>query len=131
MNNNSVRSQKRRSRRREPISKYARAFVTDLRRFRGTMPSDSDEDVKRVVRSAKDKRYHDLKEVIRSSRNVKKIKDMSRLLMCGCARMQAVHSCSVRRPRQGVHQSATGHRERGRHDAALLPSLCVRIERFY
>jgi len=42
--------------------------------------SDEEEDVKRVVRSAKDKRYEELQGIIKTMRNHKKIKDMSKLL---------------------------------------------------
>lgn len=42
--------------------------------------SDEEEDVKRVVRSTKEKRYEDLSNIIKSIRNYKKIKDMSSLL---------------------------------------------------
>ncbi|XP_058460133.1 eukaryotic translation initiation factor 3 subunit C [Malaya genurostris] len=42
--------------------------------------SDEEEDVKRVVRSTKEKRYEDLSNLIKSIRNYKKIKDMSSLL---------------------------------------------------
>lgn len=42
--------------------------------------SDDEEDVKRVVRSTKEKRYEDLSNIIKSIRNYKKIKDMASLL---------------------------------------------------
>ncbi|XP_058830814.1 eukaryotic translation initiation factor 3 subunit C [Topomyia yanbarensis] len=42
--------------------------------------SDEEEDVKRVVRSTKEKRYEDLSNLIKSIRNYKKIKDMSSML---------------------------------------------------
>jgi len=42
--------------------------------------SDDEEDVKRVVRSAKDKRYEELQGIIKTMKNHKKIKDMSKLL---------------------------------------------------
>ncbi|XP_055534563.1 eukaryotic translation initiation factor 3 subunit C [Wyeomyia smithii] len=42
--------------------------------------SDEEEDVKRVVRSTKEKRYEDLSSIIKSIRNFKKIKDMPSLL---------------------------------------------------
>lgn len=42
--------------------------------------SDEEEDVKRVVRSTKEKRYEDLSNIIKSIRNYKKIKDMASLL---------------------------------------------------
>lgn len=42
--------------------------------------SDEEEDTKRVVRSAKEKRYEDLKSIIKQLRNYKKIKDMSSML---------------------------------------------------
>ncbi|XP_058120521.1 eukaryotic translation initiation factor 3 subunit C isoform X1 [Anopheles ziemanni] len=42
--------------------------------------SDDEEDVKRVVRSKKEKRYEDLSNIIKSIRNHKKIKDMSSVL---------------------------------------------------
>lgn len=42
--------------------------------------SDEEEDVKRVVRSTKEKRYEDLSNIIKNIRNYKKIKDMSSML---------------------------------------------------
>uniref|UniRef100_U5EZ45 Eukaryotic translation initiation factor 3 subunit C n=1 Tax=Corethrella appendiculata TaxID=1370023 RepID=U5EZ45_9DIPT len=42
--------------------------------------SDDEEEVKRVVRSAKEKRYEDLSNIIKNIRNHKKIKDMASLL---------------------------------------------------
>lgn len=42
--------------------------------------SDEEEDVKRVVRSTKEKRYEELSNIIKSIRNYKKIKDMASLL---------------------------------------------------
>lgn len=42
--------------------------------------SDEEEDVKRVVRSKKEKRYEDLSNIIKTIRNHKKIKDMSSVL---------------------------------------------------
>ncbi|XP_063219969.1 eukaryotic translation initiation factor 3 subunit C [Bacillus rossius redtenbacheri] len=42
--------------------------------------SDEEEDVKRVVRSAKEKRYEELTNIIKNIRNYKKIKDMSSML---------------------------------------------------
>lgn len=42
--------------------------------------SDDEEDVKRVVRSTKEKRYEDLSNIIKSIRNYKKIKDMASML---------------------------------------------------
>lgn len=42
--------------------------------------SDDEEEVKRVVRSTKDKRYEELSNVIKAIRNHRKIKDMSSLL---------------------------------------------------
>ncbi|KAG1714276.1 Eukaryotic translation initiation factor 3 subunit C [Nymphon striatum] len=42
--------------------------------------SDDEDETKRVVRSAKEKRYEDLTEIIKQIRNHKKIKDMSKLL---------------------------------------------------
>ncbi|XP_039295242.1 eukaryotic translation initiation factor 3 subunit C [Nilaparvata lugens] len=42
--------------------------------------SDEEEDTKRVVRSAKEKRYEDLMNTIKQIRNFKKIKDMSSML---------------------------------------------------
>ncbi|KAI0212557.1 Eukaryotic translation initiation factor 3 subunit C [Lamellibrachia satsuma] len=42
--------------------------------------SDEEEEVKRVVRSAKDKRFEELKEIIKKTRNHKKIKDMAKIL---------------------------------------------------
>uniref|UniRef100_A0A1B6HN24 Eukaryotic translation initiation factor 3 subunit C n=1 Tax=Homalodisca liturata TaxID=320908 RepID=A0A1B6HN24_9HEMI len=42
--------------------------------------SDEEEDTKRVVRSAKEKRYEDLRNTIKQLRNYKKIKDMSSML---------------------------------------------------
>ncbi|XP_075238234.1 eukaryotic translation initiation factor 3 subunit c [Lycorma delicatula] len=42
--------------------------------------SDEEEDTKRVVRSAKEKRYEDLTNTIKQIRNFKKIKDMSSML---------------------------------------------------
>ncbi|XP_052861775.1 eukaryotic translation initiation factor 3 subunit C [Anopheles cruzii] len=42
--------------------------------------SDEEEDVKRVVRSKKEKRYEDLTNVLKSIRNHKKIKDMASVL---------------------------------------------------
>lgn len=42
--------------------------------------SDDEEDVKRVVRSAKEKRYEELSNIIKNIRNSKKIKDMSSIL---------------------------------------------------
>lgn len=42
--------------------------------------SDDEEETKRVVRSAKDKRYDELKEIIKTMNNHKKIKDMSKVL---------------------------------------------------
>lgn len=43
-------------------------------------PSDDEEEVKRVVRSAKEKRYEELTNIIKQIRNYKKIKDMSSML---------------------------------------------------
>jgi len=45
-----------------------------------TLFSDSEEETKRVVRSAKDKRYEEIREIIYKLRNHKKIKDMSKIL---------------------------------------------------
>ncbi|XP_049793342.1 eukaryotic translation initiation factor 3 subunit C [Schistocerca nitens] len=42
--------------------------------------SDEEEDTKRVVRSAKEKRYEELTNIIKQIRNYKKIKDMSSML---------------------------------------------------
>ncbi|XP_070204954.1 eukaryotic translation initiation factor 3 subunit C-like isoform X3 [Littorina saxatilis] len=42
--------------------------------------SDDEEDTKRVVRSEKDKRYDDLRNIIKTMRNHKKIKDMASVL---------------------------------------------------
>lgn len=42
--------------------------------------SDEEEDIKRVVRSAREKRYEELIEIIKLIKNHKKIKDMSKLL---------------------------------------------------
>ncbi|XP_019877854.1 eukaryotic translation initiation factor 3 subunit C isoform X2 [Aethina tumida] len=42
--------------------------------------SDDEEEVKRVVRSAKEKRYEELMNIIKQIRNFKKIKDMSSML---------------------------------------------------
>lgn len=42
--------------------------------------SDDEEEVKRVVRSAKEKRYEELTSIIKQIRNFKKIKDMSSML---------------------------------------------------
>ncbi|CAH0548824.1 unnamed protein product [Brassicogethes aeneus] len=42
--------------------------------------SDDEEEVKRVVRSAKEKRYEELMNIIKQIRNYKKIKDMSSML---------------------------------------------------
>lgn len=42
--------------------------------------SDDEEEVKRVVRSAKEKRYEELTNIIKQIRNYKKIKDMSSML---------------------------------------------------
>ncbi|KAG7174371.1 Eukaryotic translation initiation factor 3 subunit C-like [Homarus americanus] len=42
--------------------------------------SEDEEDTKRIVRSAKEKRYEELKNIIRSIKNYKKNKDMSNLL---------------------------------------------------
>ncbi|CAI9724313.1 translation initiation factor 3 subunit C [Octopus vulgaris] len=42
--------------------------------------SEEEEDIKRVVRSAKDKRFEEMQNVIRQLRNHKKIKDMSNVL---------------------------------------------------
>lgn len=42
--------------------------------------SDDEEEVKRVVRSAKEKRYEELANNIKQIRNFKKIKDMSSML---------------------------------------------------
>ena len=42
--------------------------------------SSDDEDTKRVVRSEKDKRYDELREIIKRIKNDKKIKDMSKCL---------------------------------------------------
>lgn len=42
--------------------------------------SDDEEEVKRVVRSAKEKRYEELTNLIKQIRNFKKIKDMSSML---------------------------------------------------
>lgn len=44
------------------------------------MQSDEEEDTKRVVRSAKEKRYEELTNLIKQIRNHKKIKDMTRIL---------------------------------------------------
>ncbi|XP_050091177.1 eukaryotic translation initiation factor 3 subunit C [Anopheles aquasalis] len=43
--------------------------------------SDEEEDIKRVVRSKKEKRYEDLTNIIKNIRNHKKIKDMSSVLV--------------------------------------------------
>ncbi|XP_013399925.1 eukaryotic translation initiation factor 3 subunit C isoform X2 [Lingula anatina] len=42
--------------------------------------SDDEEDTKRVVRSAKDKRYEEIRNIIKQLKNHKKIKDMSNVL---------------------------------------------------
>jgi translation initiation factor 3 subunit C len=42
--------------------------------------SDEEEETKRVVRSAKEKRYEDLTNIMKQIRNFKKIKDMSSML---------------------------------------------------
>ena len=42
--------------------------------------SDDEEEQKRIVRSAKEKRFEELKEIIRQIRNFKKIKDLSNML---------------------------------------------------
>ncbi|KAK9746763.1 Eukaryotic translation initiation factor 3 subunit 8 N-terminus [Popillia japonica] len=42
--------------------------------------SDDEEEVKRVVRSMKEKRYEELTNIIKQIRNYKKIKDMSCML---------------------------------------------------
>lgn len=42
--------------------------------------SDDEEEVKRVVRSTKEKRYEELTNIIKQIRNHKKIKDMSSML---------------------------------------------------
>lgn len=46
--------------------------------------SDEEEDTKRVVRSAKEKRYEEITNLIKQIRNFKKIKDMSSLLSSRC-----------------------------------------------
>lgn len=42
--------------------------------------SDDEEEIKRVVRSTKEKRYEELTNIIKQIRNYKKIKDMSSML---------------------------------------------------
>lgn len=42
--------------------------------------SDEEEEVKRVVRSTKEKRYEDLSNLIKAIRNHRKIKDMASIL---------------------------------------------------
>lgn len=42
--------------------------------------SEDEEDTKRVVRSAKEKRYEELKNIIKNIKNYKKNKDMASLL---------------------------------------------------
>src|SRR6218665_2449844 len=42
--------------------------------------SDEEEDVKRVVRSAKEKHFEELNNVVNSIKNHKKIKDMAKIL---------------------------------------------------
>jgi translation initiation factor 3 subunit C len=46
--------------------------------------SDEEEETKRVVRSAKEKRYEDLTNIMKQIRNFKKIKDMSSMLSSKC-----------------------------------------------
>ena len=41
--------------------------------------SDDEEDIKRVVRSAREKRYEDLNKIIKNIRNSKKIKDFTKM----------------------------------------------------
>ena len=43
------------------------------------MLSDDEEDIKRVVRSAREKRYEDLNKIIKNIRNSKKIKDFTKM----------------------------------------------------
>ena len=42
--------------------------------------SDDEEETKRVVRSAKDKRYGGMRDIIKNVKNHKKIKDMANIL---------------------------------------------------
>ena len=44
--------------------------------------SDDEEEQKRIVRSAKEKRFEELKDLIRQIKNFKKIKDLSNMLTC-------------------------------------------------
>ena len=46
--------------------------------------SEDEEDTKRVVRSAKEKRYEELKNIIKNIKNYKKNKDMASLLSSKC-----------------------------------------------
>lgn len=54
--------------------------VIDNKQHSKTQFSDDEEEVKRVVRSTKDKRYEDITNLIKTIRNRKKIKDMSSLI---------------------------------------------------
>jgi hypothetical protein len=54
--------------------------------------SDEEEETKRVVRSAKEKRYEDLTNIMKQIRNFKKIKDMSSMLSSKCALLPFIYT---------------------------------------
>ena len=53
--------------------------------------SDEEEETKRVVRSAKEKRYEDLTNIMKQIRNFKKIKDMSSMLSSKCTLLPFIY----------------------------------------
>lgn len=64
----------------EPVGVPIRQAETRVRNFE--LPSDNeDEGPRRIVRTAKDKAYAELKESIRGCRNVVKINDLTKLLI--------------------------------------------------
>jgi len=56
--------------------------------------SDEEEETKRVVRSAKEKRYEDLTNIMKQIRNFKKIKDMSSMLSSKCTLLRFICASS-------------------------------------
>lgn len=55
-------------------------FASSKTNFARLQFSDDEEDTKRVVRSAREKRFEDLHNTIKQMRNYKKIKDLSSML---------------------------------------------------
>lgn len=56
-------------------------LLTFSKKFRTTFQwSDDEEETKRVVRSARDKRYGGMRDIIKNVKNHKKIKDMANIL---------------------------------------------------